>query len=124
MSVGAPELNLRDHLRTQLAILDRLDPELEPYLDHLINHLNDMGYLDSSLDEIAQTLPEEVSRGQPGAVRPRLEAALSFLQKMEPAGVGAPMSTPTSGTAVSVGVVAVATGLKAERPAAFPARTR
>src|SRR5688572_26254045 len=88
-SVGAPDLTLRDHLRTQLAILDRLDPELEPYLDHLINHLNDIGYLDSSLDEIAQTLPEDVTRGQPGAIRTRLDAALSFLQKMEPAGVGA-----------------------------------
>jgi RNA polymerase sigma-54 factor len=88
-SVGAPELSLRDHLRTQLAILDRLDPELEPYLDHLINHLNDIGYLDSSLDEIAQALPEDVSRGEPGAIRTRLDAALSFLQKMEPAGVGA-----------------------------------
>jgi RNA polymerase sigma-54 factor len=88
-SVGAPDVSLRDHLRTQLALIDKLDPELEPYLDHLIDHLNDMGYLDSSLDEIAQNLPEAQKQGDPAAVRNKLEAALSFIQKMEPAGVGA-----------------------------------
>ena len=88
-SVGAPPETLRDHLRTQLALIDRLDPDLKPYLDHLISHLNDIGYLDSPFEEIAQTLPEELKGGAPERIRPRLEAALSFLQRMEPAGVGA-----------------------------------
>jgi RNA polymerase sigma-54 factor len=88
-SVGAPEVSLRDHLRTQLALIDPLDPELKPYLDHLINHLNDIGYLDSPLEEIAQTVSDDAKRGDRAAVLSRLEAALSFIQKMEPAGVGA-----------------------------------
>jgi RNA polymerase sigma-54 factor len=87
-SVGAPEASLRDHLRTQLGLLE-LDPELKPFLEHLINNLNDIGYLASPLDEIVQTLPEELKAAGPAAARSRLEAALSFLQKMEPAGVGA-----------------------------------
>jgi len=87
-SVGAPEATLRDHLRTQLGLLE-LDPELKPYLDHLISNLNDIGYLASPIDEIVQTLPEDLKRNSPGAARSRLDAALSFLQKMEPAGVGA-----------------------------------
>jgi RNA polymerase sigma-54 factor len=87
-SVGAPEASLRDHLRTQLGLLE-LDPELKPFLEHLINNLNDIGYLASPLDEIVQTLPEDLKAAGPAAARSRLEAALSFLQKMEPAGVGA-----------------------------------
>ena len=87
-STGAPEATLRDHLRTQIAILE-LDPELKPYLEHLINYLNDIGYLASSLEEIAQNLPEELRRVPAETARVRLEAALSFLQKMEPIGVGA-----------------------------------
>ncbi len=87
-SVGAPEATLRDHLRNQLGLIE-IDPELKPYLDHLISNLNDIGYLSSPLEEIAQTLPEELKRATGAGVQARLEAALSFLQKMEPAGVGA-----------------------------------
>ncbi|HEU4339622.1 MAG TPA: RNA polymerase factor sigma-54 [Planctomycetota bacterium] len=87
-SVGAPEATLRDYLTTQLGVQE-IDPELKPYLVHLISNLNDIGYLGSSLEEIAQALPEELKLPAPEATRQRLEAALSFLQKMEPAGVGA-----------------------------------
>ena len=87
-SVGAPDATLRDHLRTQLGLLE-VDPELKPYLDHLISNLNDIGYLAFPLDEIVQTLPEELKRDSIEAARGRLETALSFLQRMEPAGVGA-----------------------------------
>jgi RNA polymerase sigma-54 factor len=87
-SVGAPEATLRDHLRTQLGLME-IDPELKPYLEHLISNLNDIGYLAFPLEEIAQTLPEELKLQPAETTRARLEAALSFLQKMEPAGVGA-----------------------------------
>ena len=84
-SVGAPEASLRDHLRIQLGLIE-IDPELKPYLEHLISNLNDIGYLGSPLEEIALTLPDELKNPSAGS---RLAAALSFLQKMEPAGVGA-----------------------------------
>jgi len=87
-SVGAPSASLRDHLRTQIALIE-VDAELKPYLEHLINHLNDIGYLDSPFEEIVQTLPEDLKRDADGAARLMLETALSFLQKLEPAGVGA-----------------------------------
>ena len=87
-SVGAPEETLRDHLRIQLRLIE-IDADLKPYLEHLISNLNDIGYLGSSLDEIAQTLPDELKKVAAETARARLETALSFLQKMEPAGVGA-----------------------------------
>src|SRR5262245_52449330 len=87
-SVGAPEETLRDHLRIQLRFIE-IDPELRPYLEHLISNLNDIGYLASPLDEIVQTLPDDLKKVPPETARTRLGAALSYLQKREPVGVGA-----------------------------------
>jgi len=83
---GAPE-SLQDHLRGQLAGM-RLEPEDAAALAVLIDSLNDDGYLEDSLDEIAEHLAgnDEARRHE---LLERLQCALKWLQSMEPLGVGA-----------------------------------
>jgi RNA polymerase sigma-54 factor len=87
--------SLQDHLRAQVAGLRLSDDDLAA-LNVLIESLNDDGYLDGPLQEIAERLAEMLgigSRAEDAEAREelhaRLQMALRLLQSLEPAGVGA-----------------------------------
>jgi RNA polymerase sigma-54 factor len=74
---------LRDHLVGQLAATQctRIDRAL---VELLIDNLDDDGFLDGTLEELAQLLPESLD------IEPeRLATALRLLQSFDPVGVGA-----------------------------------
>ena len=90
--------SLQDHLHDQARCM-RLSDEDARALYLLIESLNDDGYLEDSLEELAQALlrlegqpspgdPDEALAQQEAAVQ-RLNVALQWLQHLEPAGVGA-----------------------------------
>ncbi|MBI4565427.1 MAG: RNA polymerase factor sigma-54 [Planctomycetes bacterium] len=87
-NVSASPLSLHEYLRAQLALLE-VDPDLRVYLELLIEHLNDNGYLGTPLEEIVQAAPEEMRKLPPELLLKKFETALVFLQKMEPLGIGA-----------------------------------
>lgn len=83
---GVPQLastgrTLRDHLAGQLAAT-QCTPVDRALVGMLIDNLDDDGFLDSSLEELAELLPAEVD---PEA----LPAALKLLQSFDPSGIGA-----------------------------------
>jgi RNA polymerase sigma-54 factor len=79
--------SLQDHLHRQALSL-RLSPEGKAALHFLIESLNDDGYLEDSLAELAAGLAGE-DLEQREAVEHEFTVALKLLQHMEPAGVGA-----------------------------------
>ena len=74
---------LREHLLSQLSLmqLSQIDTQLVAYL---IDNLNDDGFLQDDLEELAALLPEELELDAED-----LGIALKYLQSLEPAGVGA-----------------------------------
>ncbi len=88
---SGPTISLADHLRDQLRGM-RLEPSDAAAVDCLIDSLDEDGYLADPLEEIAARLV----RGRPDEngelldeVMHRLRCALSWLQSLEPTGVGA-----------------------------------
>ncbi|MFZ5547718.1 MAG: RNA polymerase factor sigma-54 [Pseudomonadota bacterium] len=82
---------LQDHLRSQLSGM-RLAPADAAAVQVLIESLNDDGYLDGPLEEIAERLAEGMGLADPEAreeLLDQLRCGLKWLQSMEPAGVGA-----------------------------------
>ena len=77
---------LQDHLREQLLGM-RLSPEDAAAVHVLIESLNDDGYLDDPLEEIATQLCEDDEDRE--QLLERLRVALKWLQNMDPLGVGA-----------------------------------
>jgi RNA polymerase sigma-54 factor len=90
-------VSLQDHLHEQARCL-RLSDEDQAVLYFLIESLNDDGYLDDSLNELARAC-WRLTAGRPADEEPRFEeveaieqrlgTALQWLQQMEPTGVGA-----------------------------------
>jgi RNA polymerase sigma-54 factor len=80
--------SLQDHLREQLSSL-RLSAADAAAVMVLIESLNDEGYLDDPLEEIAAQLAAGGSEAQREELLERLHCGLRFLQSMEPTGVGA-----------------------------------
>jgi RNA polymerase sigma-54 factor len=87
--------SLHDHLREQLRGM-RLTPEDRAAVLALIDSLDDDGYLDGSLEEIAARLlegaaaaDEEPHEDLHDDLLSRLRCALRWLQNLEPLGVGA-----------------------------------
>ena len=82
--------SLQDHLHGQARLL-RLNAEDRAALQFLIESLNDDGYLDGSLEELAQALlgPESVDLERLEEVTKHLGLALRHLHQLDPAGVGA-----------------------------------
>ncbi|MGE5865625.1 MAG: RNA polymerase factor sigma-54 [Rhizobacter sp.] len=78
--------SLQDHLRSQLLGM-RLSPEDAAAVHVLIESLNDDGYLDDPLEEIAAQLAEADEDRE--LLLERLQVALKWLQNMDPLGVGA-----------------------------------
>ena len=75
--------SLAEDLHEQIAsmpYLDRAEPDLRPLCDYLIDCLNSSGYLDCSLEELAEECCTTMFR---------MEQALFVLQSLEPPGVGA-----------------------------------
>jgi RNA polymerase sigma-54 factor len=84
---------LAGHLLQQASVL-RLSEVDRAALCFLIENLNDDGYLEDSLDELAMHLmggpaQDESQQDMLDELRSRLRQALSLLQNMEPRGVGA-----------------------------------
>jgi RNA polymerase sigma-54 factor len=82
---------LQDHLRTQLAGM-RLAPADSAAVHVLIESLDDDGYLDGTLEEIAERLADSLGLTDPESreeLLDQLRCGLKWLQSMEPAGVGA-----------------------------------
>jgi RNA polymerase sigma-54 factor len=90
-------VSLQDHLHDQARCL-RLSDEYSAALFFLIESLNDDGYLDDNLHELARACwrltagrpaDEEPRFDEVEAIEQRLGMALQWLQQMEPTGVGA-----------------------------------
>ncbi len=74
----APPLELKEHVRQQLLL--SLPPDQHPVADYLVESLDERGYLNTDIEEVALQLnrtPEEV------------EQVLHQLQRCDPPGVGA-----------------------------------
>ncbi len=81
--LAATGRTLHDHLAGQLAAT-QCTPLDRALVDMLIDNLDDDGYLDGSLEELAALLPESLE------IEPEtLSAALRLLQSFDPPGVGA-----------------------------------
>jgi RNA polymerase sigma-54 factor len=80
---AAGPASLREHLFPQLSLmqLSHRDTQLVAYL---IDNLNDEGFIQDELEELAALLPEELEVDTED-----LSIALKYLQSLEPAGVGA-----------------------------------
>ncbi len=86
---GAPHESLTGHLHQQALAL-RLAPEEAAALRFLIESLNDDGYLEESLAQLAATLVDDDDELDAlDSLVHRFSLALKLLQSMEPAGVGA-----------------------------------
>ena len=86
---GAPHESLSQHLHAQALAL-RLAPEDVAVLRFLIESLNEDGYLEDSLAQLAATLVDDGDELDAlDTLVHRFNFALKLLQSMEPAGVGA-----------------------------------
>ncbi|MFT4194597.1 RNA polymerase factor sigma-54 [Ottowia sp.] len=86
---GGGQTSLAEHLHRQALAL-RLSPEDMAALRFLIESLNDDGYLEDSLAQLAATLTDEGDDlEQLEELVHRFTMALKLLQSLEPAGVGA-----------------------------------
>lgn len=81
--LAAPEASLREHLLGQLA-LTQATPRDAALVTVLVDELDDNGYLDMSLEELAAMLPPELDIDAD-----ELRSALGLLQSFDPTGVGA-----------------------------------
>ena len=81
VNMAARPQSLQDYLLDQLGFLDAAGRELE-FLQTLIAHIDERGYLATPLEDVARTLEPPPSVAD-------LEAALARLQKLDPPGVGA-----------------------------------
>jgi RNA polymerase sigma-54 factor len=69
-----------DQLHEQLAVLPRLEPRMRALCDYLVDCLNEKGYLDFDLGELAAECGETLFAA---------EQALYIVQSLDPAGTGA-----------------------------------
>mgnify|MGYP000968336499 FL=1 len=89
MERNTAAISLQDHLREQLHGT-RLDGADMAAVEMLIESLNEDGYLADPLEEIAASLlDEDTDEDTREDVMSRLRCALSWLQNMDPIGVGA-----------------------------------
>ncbi|ABE48413.1 RNA polymerase factor sigma-54 [Methylobacillus flagellatus] len=79
----AANLTLREHLLSQIKLLP-LSERDQTLAMVLVDAINDDGYLEQSLEELAELLPEELE------IDPlELETALKHIQNLDPPGIGA-----------------------------------
>src|SRR4029079_10033030 len=80
-NMAARPQSLQDYLNDQVGFLEGTEEELN-LIRYLISHLDDRGYLTTTLEEIANGFGEQLPLD-------RLEDALDRLQHLDPRGVGA-----------------------------------
>jgi RNA polymerase sigma-54 factor len=82
--------SLQEYLSHQLTFLDVTTEQLS-LLEYVITHLDDRGYLTTTLEEIAKSFERQAAeRGQPFSVpMEQWEETLKVIQSLEPLGVGA-----------------------------------
>ena len=86
---AAPQESLAEHLIAQACTL-RLEPEDAAALRYLIGNLDENGYLEDSIAQLAAGfIEDDDSLEQMQALVQRLTLALRLLQSLDPAGVGA-----------------------------------
>ncbi len=73
----ADEINLRDHLREQINI-DIHEPVDRTIALHMLDNLDDAGYLVADLEDIAETL---------GCERDKVDSVLQVVQRFDPPGI-------------------------------------
>ncbi len=84
----AGSISLQEHLQAQMAGMSLSELDRAALLV-LIESLNDDGYLEDPLDEIAASLNPDGDAEVQEELLDRLRCALKWLQSLEPAGVGA-----------------------------------
>ena len=80
--------SLREHLQQQLALME-LEPGIRPFCAHVIEGVDDAGYIRDSLEDMVLSLPEEVRGEPPEVLLRKIERAVTIIQSLEPKGVGA-----------------------------------
>jgi len=80
--------SLREHLNGQLVGLELPDEDRE-YCEHVIENIDDHGYIKVSIDDMVGSLPENLRVEPPEVVAKKLEHAIVIVQSLEPKGVGA-----------------------------------
>lgn len=83
----AASTSLRDHLGSQLALLQLSDRD-RALVGFLIEALDDDGYLAQSLEDLVDVLPAELGE-DPEALLDELQIALRYLQSFDPPGIAA-----------------------------------
>jgi RNA polymerase sigma-54 factor len=81
--------SLREHLSHQLSLLE-LSPEIRAFCEHVIQNIDENGYLTFALEDMIGSLPQEL-RGEdaPEALARKVEHAIAIVQTLEPKGIGA-----------------------------------
>ena len=77
------QISLREHLLSQLKLM-QLSERDQMLTMLLVDSINEDGYLEASLEEIAEQMPEELEMDEL-----ELQTALRHIQNLDPAGVGA-----------------------------------
>ncbi|HSI38906.1 MAG TPA: RNA polymerase factor sigma-54 [Methylotenera sp.] len=77
------QISLRDHLLSQLKLMP-LSERDQSLIQLLVDSINEDGYLEASLEEIAEEMPVELEIDEL-----ELQTALRHIQNLDPAGVGA-----------------------------------
>ncbi len=80
--------SLREHLQSQLAILE-VDDETRELCEHVIENVDEQGFIPCSLEEMAGSLGGDHKSEPPELLLKKLERAVVIIQSMEPRGVGA-----------------------------------
>ncbi len=88
LDLARSQADLHAHLHRQALAL-RLSPEDQAALRYLIESLNDDGYLEDSLESLAQGLAGSEDLDTLDELQHRFRVALGLLQSLEPVGVGA-----------------------------------
>ena len=80
--------SLREHLLRQIALLE-LEPGIRPFCEHVIESVDDTGYIRVSLEDMVMSLPEKLRAEPPELLLRKIERAVTIVQSLEPKGVGA-----------------------------------
>jgi RNA polymerase sigma-54 factor len=80
--------SLREHLAGQLVGLE-LPEEDKAFCEHIIENIDDSGYIRVSIEDMVGSLPEELRNEPPEVLAKKIDHAISILQSLEPRGVGA-----------------------------------
>jgi RNA polymerase sigma-54 factor len=87
-NICSDSTSLRDHLTKQLSLLE-IEEGIRPFCEHVIQTIDDAGYIPLALEEMVSSLPEELRKEPPEVLLRKVERAISVIQGLEPRGVGA-----------------------------------